>query len=148
MVYSRSFHYHDARIWCQPYHKLLTLTTFKWIARKYVQIVKNLFHKAKEERKGMFKCLMIYHSTPLSGNLNLPCKYYRVDLLDQSCQCLAQQCTILVLTQNSLEANARMNIYLHMTYTWVSMSCKKFQQTSGGSQLPLHASVLNQEVIR
>ena len=28
-------------------------------AEKYVQIVKNLFHKAKEEGKDMLKCLMI-----------------------------------------------------------------------------------------
>ena len=29
------------------------------IAEKYVQIVKSLFHKAKEEGKDFFKCLMI-----------------------------------------------------------------------------------------
>ena len=56
------------------------------------------------------------------------------------------QDTSLVWTQSSLEANIRMNIYLHMTYTWVNMSCFKIQQTSGGSQLPLQAYVLKQEV--
>ena len=35
------------------------------LAGKYVQIVKSLFHKAKEEGKGLFKCLMIYHTTLL-----------------------------------------------------------------------------------
>ena len=39
------------------------------IAEKYVQIVKSLFYKAKEEGKYLFKCLMIYHNTPLSGSL-------------------------------------------------------------------------------
>ena len=29
----------------------------------------SLFHKAKEEDKDLFKCLMIYHNTPLSGSL-------------------------------------------------------------------------------
>ena len=53
-----------------------------------------------------------------------------------------------VWTQSSLEANIRMNIYLHMTYTWVNMSCFKIQQTRGGSQLPLQAYVQNQEVTR
>ena len=33
--------------------------------RKYVQIVKNLFHKAKEEDKDLYQCLMIYHNTPI-----------------------------------------------------------------------------------
>ena len=42
------------------------------LAEKYVEIVKNLFHKAKEERKDMFKCLMIYCNTPLSRNLQFP----------------------------------------------------------------------------
>ena len=39
------------------------------LAEKYVQIVKSLFYKAKEEGKDLFKCLMIYHNTPLSGSL-------------------------------------------------------------------------------
>ena len=38
-------------------------------AEKYVQIVKTLFYKAKEEGKYLFKCLIIYHNTPLSGSL-------------------------------------------------------------------------------
>ena len=36
---------------------------------KYVQIVKSLFYKAKEDGKDLFKCLMIYHNMPLSGSL-------------------------------------------------------------------------------
>ena len=39
------------------------------LAEKYVQIVKSLFYKAKEEGKDLFKCLMIYHNTPLSDSL-------------------------------------------------------------------------------
>ena len=42
------------------------------LAEKYVQNVNNLFHKAKEEGKDMFKCLMIYCNTPLSSNLQSP----------------------------------------------------------------------------
>ena len=40
-----------------------------WIAEKYVQLVKNLFYRAKEEGKDLFKCLMVYHYTPLSNTL-------------------------------------------------------------------------------
>ena len=39
------------------------------LAEKYVQIVKNLFHKAKEEGKDLYQSLMIYHNTPLSNTL-------------------------------------------------------------------------------
>ena len=36
------------------------------LAEKYVQIVKNLFYKAKEEGTDLYKNLMIYRNTPLS----------------------------------------------------------------------------------
>ena len=42
------------------------------LAEKYVQLVKNLFYKAKDEGKDLFKCLMVYHNTPLSNMLLLP----------------------------------------------------------------------------
>ena len=42
------------------------------LAEKYVQLVKNLFYKAKEEGKDLFKCLMVYHNTPLSNSLCSP----------------------------------------------------------------------------
>ena len=39
------------------------------LAGKYVQIVKNLFHKAKVEGQDLHKCLMVYRNTPLSSQL-------------------------------------------------------------------------------
>ena len=42
------------------------------LAEKYVQIVKNLFYKAKEEDKDLYQCLMVYCNTPLSSNLQSP----------------------------------------------------------------------------
>ena len=41
------------------------------LAEKYVQILKCLSHKAKEESKDLYKCLMIYHNTPLTGSLQI-----------------------------------------------------------------------------
>ena len=38
------------------------------LAEKYMQIVKNLFYNAKEEGKDLYKCLMVYHDTPLSNS--------------------------------------------------------------------------------
>ena len=40
------------------------------LAEKYVQDVKSLFYKTKKEGKDLFKCLMIYCNTPLSGSLH------------------------------------------------------------------------------
>ena len=42
------------------------------LAEKYVQLAKNLFYKANEEGKDLFKCLMIYHNTQLSNTLQSP----------------------------------------------------------------------------
>ena len=42
------------------------------LAEKYIQIVKNLFHKAKEEGQDLHKCLMAYRNTPLSSHLQSP----------------------------------------------------------------------------
>ena len=42
------------------------------LVEKYVQIVKNLFYKAKEEGKDLYQSLMVYRNTPLSNNLQSP----------------------------------------------------------------------------
>ena len=42
------------------------------LAEKYIQIVKNLFHKAKEEGQDLYRCLMTYRNTPLSTTLQSP----------------------------------------------------------------------------
>ena len=42
------------------------------LTEKYVQIVKCLFNKAKEEGKDLQKCLMIYQNASLTGCLQSP----------------------------------------------------------------------------
>ena len=42
---------------------------YNGLGEKNFQIVKNLFYKAKEEDKDLFKCLMIYHNDPLTSSL-------------------------------------------------------------------------------
>ena len=42
------------------------------LAENYVQIIKNLFYKAKEEGQDLHKCLMTYRNTPLSNHLQSP----------------------------------------------------------------------------
>ena len=37
------------------------------LAEKFVQIVKNVFYKVKDEGTDIYKCLMIYHNTPLAN---------------------------------------------------------------------------------
>ena len=42
------------------------------LAEKNVQIVKNLFHKVKEEEQDLHRCSMVYRNTPLSSQLQSP----------------------------------------------------------------------------
>ena len=42
------------------------------LAEKFIQIVKNLFYKAKDEGTDIYKCLMIYHNTPLESMSKSP----------------------------------------------------------------------------
>ena len=42
------------------------------LAEKFVQIVKNLFHKVKDEGTDIHKCLMIYYNTPLASTSKSP----------------------------------------------------------------------------
>ena len=42
------------------------------LAEKFVGIIKNLFHKAKEEGQSPYTALMVYRNTPLNGTLQSP----------------------------------------------------------------------------
>ena len=42
------------------------------LAEKFVQTVKNLFYKAREEGTDLYKALMIYRNMPLTCNLQSP----------------------------------------------------------------------------
>ena len=42
------------------------------LAEKFVQIVKNLFYKAKDEATNIYKCLMIYCNMPLASMSKSP----------------------------------------------------------------------------
>ena len=53
-------------------NKLSTLPTVQWLVERYVQTMKSLFYKAKEEGKDFYKCLIIYHNAPLTGIMKSP----------------------------------------------------------------------------
>ena len=44
------------------------------LTEKFVQIVKNLFYKARDKGTDIHKCLMIYHNTPLASTSKSPMK--------------------------------------------------------------------------
>ena len=72
LLYCGCFYQCNECILFQWYHKLTLLPTIQSTCWNVLQIVKSLFYKAKQEGKDLFKCLMIYHNTPLSGSLQSP----------------------------------------------------------------------------
>ena len=93
------------------------------LAEKYVQLVKNLLCKAKEEGKDLFKCLMVYHNTPLSNSLCSP---------------------MLILANRSARSNLPISI---ATRKQLGLDCENLRTKYKNEHLPLHDLHLNQVVM-
>ena len=93
------------------------------LAEKYVQIVKNLLYKAKEEGKDPYKCLMVYHNTPLSSNLQSPMQ---------------------ILASRSARSNLPMS---NAARRQKGLDCKHLRTQCENEQVPLHDLHLNQAVM-
>ena len=60
------------------------------LMEKFIQIVKNLFYKAKEEGADIDKYLMIYRNTPLASMFKSPCRCCNKDWPDHNYLCPMQ----------------------------------------------------------
>ena len=95
------------------------------LAEKFAQIVKSLFHKAKEECKDLFKCLMIYHNTPLSSSLKSPNQILQSRSTRSEHSMLNAVRKQIGLDSEELRSAYTMNICLHMTTMLAKMLCSK-----------------------
>ena len=115
------------------------------LAEKYVQIIKNLLHKAKEEGKDMFKCLMIYCNTPLTSKLQSPMQI----LQSRSARSDLPMSNVarhqLGLDQEQVRSKYK-NEHLPSHGLHLGEDVMFQDSTIGGFQLPLQACVQNQEV--
>ena len=93
------------------------------LAEKYVQIVKNLFHKAKEEGKDLYRCLMVYCNTPLSSNLQSPMQ---------------------ILASRSARSNLPMS---NAARRQKSLDCEHLRTQCKNEQVPSHDLHLDQAVM-
>ena len=93
------------------------------LAEKYVQIVKSLFHKAKEEGKDLYKSLMVYHNTLLSSHLQSPMQ---------------------ILTSRSARSNLPMS---NAVRKQKGLDCKHLRTQCKNEQAPLHDLHLDQAVM-
>ena len=88
-----------------------------------MQIVKNLFYKAREEGKTLFQCLMVYHNTPLSNSL---------------------PSTMQILTRRSARSSLPMS---HAARKQNSLDCEDLRIHCKNEHFPLHDLLLNQVVM-
>ena len=93
------------------------------LAEKYVQIVKSLFHKAKEEGKDLYKCLVVYHNTLLSSHLQSPMQ---------------------ILASRSARSNLPMS---NAARRQKGLDCKHLRTQSKNEQVPSHDLHLDQVVM-
>ena len=93
------------------------------LAEKFVQTVKNLFYKAREEGADLNKALMIYHNMPLTSNLQSP-----MQILQNR----------VARSQISMSNSARRQL---------GLEAEKVRTKTKNENLPLHDLHLGQDVI-
>ena len=93
------------------------------LAEKYMQILKNLFYKAKEEGKDLYKSLMVYHNTPLSNSLSSPMQ---------------------ILTSMSVRSSLPMS---HAARKQKGLDCENLRTHCKNEHLPMHDLCLHQAVM-
>ena len=85
------------------------------LAEKYVQIVKNLFYKAKEEGTDLYKSLMVYRNTSLIHKLQSPMQILQSQTARTQLPMSSAARTQQGLGCKQLRVNNKMNICPHMT---------------------------------
>ena len=93
------------------------------LAEKYMQIVKNLFYKAKEEGKDLYQSLMVYRNTLLSSSLQSPMQ---------------------ILASRSARSDLPMS---NMARKQKGLDCEQLRTKHKNEQMPLHDLHLNQVVM-
>ena len=100
------------------------------LVEKFIQIVKNLFHKAKEEGVDITKYLMIYHNTPLASASKSP-----MQMLQQRSarsQLLMSNVARRRLGIVAEQPPRKISTYHHMTSTLIKMSCVRVLSLKDG----------------
>ena len=93
------------------------------LAEKYMQIVKNMFYKAKEEGKDLYKCLMVYCNIQLSNSLSSPMQ---------------------ILTNRSARSSLPMS---HAARKQKGLNCENLRTHCKNEHLPTHDLHLQQAVM-
>ena len=83
------------------------------LAEKFVQIVKNLFYKAKDEGTNIYKCLMIYHNTLLKSMTKSPMQMLQQRSARSQLPMSNAACRQLGIAAEQSTANINQHLPLH-----------------------------------
>ena len=83
------------------------------LVEKFIQIVKNLFYKAKDEGTDIYKCLMIYHNTLLESTSKSPMQMLQQRSARSQLPMLNAACMQLGTAVEQTTANKNQHLPLH-----------------------------------
>ena len=83
------------------------------LAENFVQIVKNLFYKAKDEGTDIYKCLMIYHNTPIESTSISPMQILQQRSARSQLPMSNAACRQLGIAAKHITANKNQHLPLH-----------------------------------
>ena len=117
------------------------------LAEKFIQIVKNLFYKAKDEGTDIYKCLMIYHNTLLENTSKSPMQMLQQRSARSQLLMSNAACRHLELLLNK-QQQTKIDTYHSTNYILDKKSCIKALSLRDGFQQQSKLCVQNQEVTR
>ena len=83
------------------------------LAEKFIQIVKYLFYKSKDEGTDIYKCLMIYNNTPLESTSKSPMQMLQQRSARLQLPMLNAACRQLGIAAEQTTANKNQHLPLH-----------------------------------
>ena len=96
------------------------------LAEKFVQIVKNLFYKVKDEGTDIYKCLMIYHNTPLANTAKSPMQMLQQRSARSQLPMLNTVCRQLGVAAEQTTATKKQHLPSHDLHIGQEVLCQDF----------------------
>ena len=98
----------------------------KGLAEKFVQIVKNLFYKVKDEGTNIYKCLMIYHNAPLASTSKSPMQMLQQRSARSQLPMSNAACRQLGIAAEQMTASKNQHLPLHDLHIGQEVMCQDF----------------------
>ena len=96
------------------------------LVEKFVQIVKNLFYKAKDEGTDIYRCLIIYHNIPLASMSKSPMQMLQQRSVRSQLPMSNAACRQLGIAAEQTTASENQHLPLHDLHIGQEVMCQDF----------------------